>query len=78
MSVETRLLNEREAASLLGLSVATLRRRRLLRHPPAWAKLGARVLYKESELIAFIEANMVRLEQQDEDKPLDRRRISGR
>lgn len=54
------ILNEREAAVRLGLSVATLRRRRLLRQPPAWVKLGARCLYRAADLQAFVEANLVR------------------
>jgi predicted DNA-binding transcriptional regulator AlpA len=61
MNTETELLNEREAARRLGLSVATMRRRRLLRHPPAWVKLGARVLYQSEELAAFVDANVVRV-----------------
>jgi len=55
------LVDEREAGRLLGLSVATLRRRRLRRQPPAWAKLGARVLYLREDLEAFVRANVVRL-----------------
>jgi hypothetical protein len=54
-----RLRNEQEAAWWLGLSVGTMRRRRLLREPPAWVKLGGRVLYRESDLRAFVEANVV-------------------
>lgn len=53
------LLNEHEAAQRLGLSVATLRRRRLLRQPPVWCKLGARVLYRAEDLTSFVEANIV-------------------
>jgi len=45
MNAETELFSEHEAAQQLGLSVATLRRRRLFRQPPVWVKLGARVLY---------------------------------
>ncbi len=55
------LCDEREAARRLGLSVATLRRRRLRRQPPVWAKLGSRVLYRKQDLESFIEANVVRL-----------------
>jgi len=44
MNAETELFSEQEAAQWLGLSVATLRRRRLFRQPPVWLKLGARVL----------------------------------
>ena len=61
MKTKTDLLNEREAAQTLGLSVATLRRRRLLRQPPLWAKLGSRVLYRKQDLEAFVEANLVSL-----------------
>jgi predicted DNA-binding transcriptional regulator AlpA len=61
MSSENELFNEHEAAGRLGLSVATIRRRRLFRQPPAWVKLGSRVLYRNSDLEAFIEANVVDL-----------------
>ena len=53
------LRNEKQAAQRLGLSVATLRRRRLLRQPPAWVKLGARVLYRSNDLDDFVQANLV-------------------
>jgi len=56
---EAFLRNEHEAARRLGLSVATMRRRRLLKLPPRWAKLGGRVLYREVDLDAFVEANLV-------------------
>lgn len=55
------LLSERDAAQWLGLSVATMRRRRLLRQPPAWVKLGARVLYRKQDLESFINANVIHL-----------------
>jgi predicted DNA-binding transcriptional regulator AlpA len=61
MSNEIELLDEREAAQRLGLSVATMRRRRLLRLPPVWVKLGGRVLYQTSSLAEFVEANVVKL-----------------
>lgn len=59
METAIELIDEREAARRLGLSVATLRRRRLFRQPPAWVKLGSRVLYRQTDLAAFIEANVV-------------------
>lgn len=43
------------------MSVANLRRRRLFKQQPAWIKLGGRVLYRDLELNAFIEENVVRL-----------------
>ncbi len=55
------LLDEKEAARRLGLSVATMRRRRLLRQPPVWVKLGGRVLYRQQDLDAYIESCVVHL-----------------
>lgn len=55
----TELFNEREAARRLGLSVATLRRRRLNQQSPAWVKLGDRVLYRIQDLESFIEAHLI-------------------
>lgn len=64
------LCSEREAAELLHLSVATLRRRRRLRQPPVWTKLGARVFYRRRDLESFIESNVVCLpNRHTEDKP---------
>jgi len=57
----SRLLNERQVAAALGVSVGTVRRRRFLRQPPAWVKLGRRVLYRKQDLEAFINANIIRL-----------------
>lgn len=61
MSLEHNLFDEREAARRLGLSVATMRRRRLLRLPPRWCKLGGRVLYRQEDLLAFVEGSIVSL-----------------
>ncbi len=44
MILQNELLNEHEAARRLGISVATMRRRRLFRQSPAWVELGGRVL----------------------------------
>jgi hypothetical protein len=57
----TELCDEREAAGRLRLSVATLRRRRRHRQPPAWVKLGSRVFYRKKDLESFIDTNLVRL-----------------
>jgi predicted DNA-binding transcriptional regulator AlpA len=56
---ELDLLNEHQAAQKLGLSVATLRRRRLLHQAPTWIKLGARVLYRASDLQKWISENTI-------------------
>lgn len=53
------LLNEREAAQWLGISVGTMRRRRLHRQQPTWVKIGARVLYRHQDLESFINANVI-------------------
>lgn len=49
------LLNEREVAALLKVSVATIRRRRLFRQPPNWVKLGASVRYRPESIRHLIE-----------------------
>ena len=50
------LLNESAAATLLGLSVKTLRRWRWAGKPPRFIKIGAAVRYDPADLTAFIEA----------------------
>lgn len=52
----SRLLNEREAAGVLGLKVATLRRWRWAGKGPCFLKIGSAVRYDPPELAAFIEA----------------------
>lgn len=56
-----RLLNEREAAQLLGLSPKTLQDRRLKRRPPTYLKLGHAVRYRASDLEAFIQQSTIQL-----------------
>ena len=50
------LMTETEAARLLGLKVATLRRWRWGGKGPRFLKLGAAVRYDPADLTAFIEA----------------------
>ena len=52
----TPLLNENEAAALLGLAVATLRRWRSDGRGPRFTKLGDSVRYERESLSAFVEA----------------------
>jgi hypothetical protein len=53
----SRLLNEHEAAELLHLSVACLRRRRLLRQQPLWIKIGRAVRYSPADIQLFVAGN---------------------
>ncbi len=55
-SIASVLVNEHEAARLLGLSVKTIRRRRWAGKPPPFLKIGAAVRYEPAELAALIEA----------------------
>ncbi len=52
----TRLLTETEAASMLGVAPATLRRWRWAGNPPPFVKIGTAVRYDPADLSAFIEA----------------------
>lgn len=50
------LLNEHAVAKLLGVSVATVRRWRLLRQGPAFIRVGAAsVRYRPEDLAGYIE-----------------------
>jgi hypothetical protein len=55
---QLRLLTEREAASFLGCSVAFLRRCRLFRTGPVYAKLGRLVRYRLADLEEYVCANL--------------------
>ena len=48
------LLNEHQVAKQLNLSVATIRRWRLLRQGPKWLKLGSAVRYRPDDLQAYL------------------------
>ena len=50
------LLNEREVATLTGLSVASVRRWRLLESGPRYLKIGASVRYRPSDLSAWLDS----------------------
>jgi len=49
------LLTENQVAELLKVSVATIRRRRLLQQPPDFVKLGASVRYRRETIQRLIE-----------------------
>ena len=51
-----KLLNERDVASITGLSVASIRRWRLLKHGPKYIKIGAAVRYKPEDVSAWLQS----------------------
>jgi predicted DNA-binding transcriptional regulator AlpA len=50
------LLNEHDVARVTGLSVASVRRWRLLRQGPKCLKIGAAVRYKPENLTSWLES----------------------
>ena len=54
-SIES-LLNEHDVARITGLSVASVRRWRLLRQGPRFLKIGAAVRYKPKDVLAWLES----------------------
>lgn len=50
------LLNEHDVARITGLSVASVRRWRLLRQGPKYIKIGAAVRYKPEDISAWLES----------------------
>ena len=49
-----RYLTDKEAPQIVPLSTAALRKRRLLGLPPVFVRLGRKIVYRESDLLAFI------------------------
>jgi hypothetical protein len=54
-----RMLDEREAATVLSCSVALLRKWRLFGDGPAYCKVGRLVRYADADIQAFIDARRV-------------------
>jgi predicted DNA-binding transcriptional regulator AlpA len=52
----THLLNEREVAQLLSVSVATIRRWRLLHQGPRFLKISASVRYRPEDIDAWLDS----------------------
>jgi predicted DNA-binding transcriptional regulator AlpA len=48
------LLNEHEVAEVMGLSLATIRRRRILRQDPKYIKIGKSVRYTPESIREFV------------------------
>lgn len=53
-NIET-LLNEHDVARITGLSVASVRRWRLLRQGPKYLKIGAAVRYRTEDIRGWLE-----------------------
>jgi len=53
------MLNERDAADLLGLRPPTLRAWRFQRRGPAFVRLGRSVRYKRADLLEFLDGATV-------------------
>jgi excisionase family DNA binding protein len=54
-----KLLNEIEAAKVLGCKVSTLQKWRLMDKGPQYIKVGRLVRYSEEDLMAYLESNRV-------------------
>jgi excisionase family DNA binding protein len=52
------LLDQHEAAKLLGISVRTLERHRLTGTGPRFARIGRLVRYRQSDIAEYIEQNI--------------------
>jgi hypothetical protein len=60
MEVDDRIMiDEHEAAKLVGFTVHWLRKRRNLNLKPNYVRIGRSVRYDPADLIAFRESNMV-------------------
>ncbi|MBB3931205.1 excisionase family DNA binding protein [Kaistia hirudinis] len=57
LRTESSLFNTREAADYLNLSKSTLDMKRLKGGGPVFCALGRRVVYKRSDLDAWVDAN---------------------
>lgn len=49
-----KLLNEHDVARVIGLSVASVRRGRLLRQGPRYLKIGSAVRYRSDDVSAWL------------------------
>jgi predicted DNA-binding transcriptional regulator AlpA len=59
------LLNEHDVARITGLSVASVRRWRLLRQGPKYLKIGAAVRYRPEDISAWLKSRPSGGEQQE-------------
>jgi hypothetical protein len=56
---DSSILNERQAANVLGCSVALMRKWRLYGDGPSYCKIGRLVRYRQGDLDSFVEAHRV-------------------
>lgn len=57
--IENHVVNENQAAKIIGRAVQTLRNDRHLRQGPPYIKLGRSVRYKVGDLLDYIESHRV-------------------
>jgi hypothetical protein len=60
MTDDDLMLDVQAAARFIGIAVATLAKMRCMGGGPLFVKLGRRVLYRRSDLIAWLNARLVR------------------
>jgi len=51
--------NEKATAAYMGVSCATLRKRRLLGQPPPFIRIGRKVVYRRSDIDQFLTERVV-------------------
>jgi predicted DNA-binding transcriptional regulator AlpA len=56
---DSNVLNERQAATVLGCSVALMRKWRLFGEGPSYCKIGRLVRYRQADIDSFLEAHRV-------------------
>jgi predicted DNA-binding transcriptional regulator AlpA len=66
------MLNEKEVARWVGISVSGIRRWRLLRRGPRFLKIGSLVRYRREDVTAWLDSEVV-----DADPPVNRGRQHG-
>jgi predicted DNA-binding transcriptional regulator AlpA len=59
MIITPAMLKEGDLAQITGMSLATIRRWRLLRQGPKYLKIGAAVRYKPEDISAWLESRPV-------------------
>lgn len=63
METKPPLLTEKEAARYLGMSIFTIRQRRLKGRPPVYFKVGRSVRYRQEDLESFLDSCRVSVDE---------------